>query len=237
MVRYEDPPGAVKHIVFGGIDPDNSPLVQSLKLFPGVKVGVIHLHGKKSERPHIHVWYEVPDGKEVTNVTVKNWLKAHDPLFTKLKGQQQWSFRNHDSLEDYADYVMKNDSAIAVINHIGIELESRRPPIKIADPVMGTNVPFQVESNKPYYLLSKPKKLSMREQFIAHLEGQGWVHTERNPSVSEVIHKLYHFWEGAFAFPEGERMVRHAMYLFSDGETREKHIQSVLYNLQTKFNF
>jgi len=214
MVRYEDPPGSVKHIRFGSNSPE---LVQLLQNFPGVKIGVEHAKGRKgSETPHIHVWYEVPDGKLVTNVTVKNWLKAYAPLFTKLSGQQAWSFRNHDSLDNFTNYVMQNQTAKVVINHTEINLEILRTPI-VAHADDGKNMPNIV--------IVKEKKMSMRDKIVRELESKGWVRGEKNPTKLEVFTEVFHFWENAFTIPEGERMVRYALYVFSDDIVRAGMLQ------------
>lgn len=212
MVRYEDPPGSFKHIRFGTNSPE---LVHSLQNFPGVKIGVEHAKGRKgSETPHIHVWYEVPDGKEVTNVTVKNWLKAYSPMFTKYSGQQAWSFRNHDSRQTFAEYVMRNQTAKVVVNNTEINLEALRPPPP-------TEINPDLGGHEHVILIQKQRKESMRDKIVAHLEQKGWRYGEQNPTKVQVFKEVFHFWENAFTIPEGERMVRYVLYKFSDDATRE----------------
>lgn len=104
MVRYEDPPGATKHLRFGHYDTRNW-LVQALTDF-GAKAIVAHKCGKRGEHPHLHVWWE---GESVTNQTIRNRLKKDD-RFNVMKTQNDWSFRNHDSYDNWCDYVTRNKS-------------------------------------------------------------------------------------------------------------------------------
>lgn len=103
MVREEDPPGIDKHLRFGHYTEALSALLVG---FPGVKSIVLHTHGAKGEHPHLHVWWS--GEKQVTNQTVRNRLKKYDPAFMLMSGQNAWSFRNHDSFENWASYVQEN---------------------------------------------------------------------------------------------------------------------------------
>lgn len=102
MVRYEDPPGQIKHLRFGKI---SDKAYESLIGFPGVKSIVLHTRGAKGEHPHWHVWWE--GDKPITNQTIRNQLKKI-PEFADYAGQNDWSFRNHDSWVAWAKYVTEN---------------------------------------------------------------------------------------------------------------------------------
>jgi len=224
MVRSEDPPGAIKHLRFGSNSPD---LVTALETFSGIKCIVLHTHGKKGEHPHLHVWYE---GDEVTNQTVRNRLKKHnDSIFGQCKNQNDWSMRNHDSWETWAAYVCKNLTHRVLLSYRDIETVSeaaQQCPIVAEGPL---------HNNPPPAIVIK-KNLPMRTRFINHLEHEkGWIKGERNPTPEEVIKAAIHYWEAAFTNPEGIRMCRYALYVFSDYETNEKQanrlVQKIMYDL------
>lgn len=223
MVRYEDPPGAVKHLRFGNHRPE---LLAALKDFPGVKCVVLHTHGKKGEHPHLHVWWE---GENVTNQTVRNRLKRHnESIFGACKSQNDWSMRNHDSWEQWANYVCSNMSHEVLIEYRDI-----------AEVSSNNNLPVAVgplHNNPPPAIVITRKNQTMRQKFIYYLQNEiGWNIGSRNPLPEEVIKHAIDFWEGGFTNPEGVRMCRHALYMFSDEIGRQqltnRITQKIMYDL------
>jgi len=240
MVKEKDPPGATKHLRFGAeLWKDSSgELVQILKEFPGVKVGVVHGKGQASENPHIHVWY---DGDKVTNQTIRNRLKAKSEIFKRPgMNQQHWSIRNHDNFKDWWKYVWKQhqhkQSSLEFYQDYGdYEIPEEEPEKQI--PIV-TEGPLRV------------KKTSMREKFIDHLLRLQHVWDVEHPATEEtdytmspfhnpthefIYKKLFDYWENAFTIPEGERMVRNALFVFSDSERRQKLCQEQFKKMMDRF--
>ena len=220
MVRYEDPPGAVKHIRFGKV---SDQILEALKGFPGVKAIVPYKNGKKGEHPHYHIWWE--GDKPVTNQTLRNRLKAASPVFAEFSGQNDWSFRNHDSWESWASYTVANLSHSVLLPYKDIETLSASSKI----------LPLTIVSEPPLTSGKTPAvrvtKLPMREKFIQYLKSERkWspgeqftVHSEIGLDEMEdlVIDAATEYWEMAFTIPEGARMVRHALWVFSSDEIRK----------------
>lgn len=213
MTRSEDPPGNVKHLRFGrpGVSTDGT--LELLKDFPGIKCIVLHTHGKRGEHPHYHVWWE--GEKAVTNQTIRDRLKAiaHFKVFS---GQNDWSFRNHDSWESWAAYVCDNMSHKVLLEYRDIVTVSESKamvPIAIGP----------LHSNPPPAIIVK--KTTMRDKFVFHLEKvHGWVRSERNPTKHEVYKQLGRFYAGAFNNNDAIRCIRHACYVFSDFDHAEQFL-------------
>lgn len=234
--KFEDPPSPEpRHIRFGTNSPE---LVQSLEKNPRCRIGVEHAKGRKgSETPHIHLWYE-PDAT-VTHMTIKNHLRASAEIFKSFKGQQDWSFRPHDSFETWLKYVMRNPTARVLFNKTDKDPLEFKPPIEIVDELMGTTKPDPLSGAKEvtYKLYQIPqKKLTMKDKFINHLVALEWKIEEQNPTPREVCEQLWHYWKGGFTLPEGERLVRHALYVFSDPEKQQIHFDRLYGQFRTKFN-
>lgn len=218
MVRYEDPPGAVKHIRFGLV---SDQILEALSTFTGIKAVVLHKMGRKGEHPHYHIWWE--GDKAITNQTLRNRLKAHNVVFNSFSGQNHWSFRNHDSWETWAKYVTANLSHKVLMPYKDIEAISASAkvlPLVITPGITPAGPPIVVRT----------AKLPMREKFIHYLTNElKWVPGEHftvhdewtdDKMEDQVIDAATEFWEMAFTIPEGARMVRHALWVFSSDEVR-----------------
>lgn len=219
MVRYEDPPGNVKHIRFGRL-PEK--LSESLMKIPGVKSIVRHAGGSNGgsykEHPHYHVWWEGVSGEAITNQTWRDRAKKLDPVFKQFKGQQDWSFRNHDNWSAWANYVCTNFTHKVILPHKDIEEVSNQKALVLAVPAPAAP-PL---SQAPRVIT---KRLPMRERFISYLlQERGWkLNGQFSESAhnaddikDEVIAACTEYWEAAFTSPEGIRMVRHAIWKFGD---------------------
>lgn len=125
-----DPPGTLKHIRFGKISPE---IYEALVGIPGVKSVVLHKYGKKGEHPHWHVWWE--GDEPITNQTWRN--RAHKlPALSTLKGNPDWSIRNHDSWEAWSTYVTTNLSHEVLLPYKDIEtISAQAKVITLASPV------------------------------------------------------------------------------------------------------
>jgi len=225
MVRYEDPPGAVKHVRFGKT---SEAILEALKAYPGVKAIVLHTHGKKGEHPHYHIWWE--GETPITNQTLRNRLKATSPVFEKFSGQNDWSFRNHDSWDAWASYVVSNLSHKVLQPYK--DLDDKSKASKVLDLVITPGAtPATLKVQAPV----RTMKLPMREKFIQYLKNERkWVpneqfsvHSEQSLAEfqNECIDAATEFWEMAFTIPEGSRMVRHALWVFSSDEIRKSWLE------------
>lgn len=219
MTRYEDPAGPVKHLRFGKVTEE---LLQRLGTFEGVKAIVLHTHGKRGEHPHYHVWWE---GKAITNQGLKKRLKAHAEIFNTYNCQNDWTMRNHDSWDAWALYVTKNNSHKVIIDYKDLSklsAEQATVPIVVDGPL---------QSNPPAARVLK--KTTMRDKFIYYLQNEiGWTIAERNPTSDEVVKHAVDFWQAGFTNPEGVRMCRHALYVFSDAEGRDQLTERIAYKLK-----
>lgn len=153
MTRSEDPPGVDKHLRFGDYTEALSALLVG---FPGVKSIVLHTHGAKGEHPHLHVWWS--GEKAVTNQTVRDRLKKYDPAFKQMSGQNAWSFRNHDSFENWASYVQGNKTHKVLLG----ELLPPKDTIKLDIP----NTPATMASSSPAAPVKIRRKPNAEERLI-----------------------------------------------------------------------
>lgn len=221
MVRYEDPPGAVKHVRFGKV---SDAILEAISAYPGVKAVVLHTMGKKGEHPHYHIWWE--GDSPITNQTLRNRLKVYSPVFGGFSGQNDWSFRNHDSYDTWCKYTTSN------LSHKVLKADQKLKDVSEAAKIL----PLSIVSDPPLSATVAPAvvrraKLPMREKFIQYLKNDlAWVPGERFTVHSEltedemsdiVIDAATEFWEMAFTIPEGARMVRHALWVFSSDEIRK----------------
>lgn len=215
MTRYEDPAGAIKHLRFGKVSEE---LLAALKALEGVKAIVLHTHGKRGEHPHYHVWWE---GKAITNQGLKKQLKQAAPIFTTYNCQNDWTMRNHDSWDAWAAYVVKNITHSVILPYRNLTELSREVPIVAEGPLHHATRPAVI------------KKSTMRDKFIYYLQNEiGWQLGMRNPTTDEVIKHAVDFWEAGFTNPEGVRMCRHALYMFSDDIGRAQLIERIAVKLK-----
>jgi len=182
-------------------------------------VAVSHARGKRGEHLHWHVWY--PLEKEINSEALLARLKKQ-PAFVHFKGNKMWSVRKHDDWEKWWQYVTQGhkDQEIIVNNSGKI----------LVIPVHCTTVP--IVSDVPAPIIPKiSKKLPMREKFVEHLVSIGWKKNQHfsessydslTPIVHTIAKELTEFWFNAFTIPEGERMVRHVMYLFGNDAVRDE---------------
>lgn len=244
MVRSEDPPGKTKHLRFGKISPE---IINALIGYPGVKSIVRHEGGTKGgsfkEHAHIHVWFEsdIP----ITNQTVRNRLSKL-PEFATHSGQNDWSFRNHDSLSNWCAYVIKNPTYSVLLTHTEIEKTIKETPLEYpvvvrkGDTIEHVGTPEQT----PLAGTQAPRKSrAMRVQFVEWLEEHlKWEKCETitpdnsHEMVSVITDELCDFWEMAFAFNQAIQMVNHAHWYFANPPERHR-IRSKFQSAILKSNY
>jgi hypothetical protein len=241
MVRCEDPPGADKHLRFGKISPD---LLEILKEFPGVRAVVLHTHGKTGEHPHYHVFWS---GKATTNQTIRNRLKAFNPIFQAYSGQNDWSFRNHDSYPKWVAYVTDNPTHKVELSDEQFDTifdEIPKVPI-VADSPLRNSTPITTDT---IVHISSPRKkqLTSEEKMIAFITreyqwklNQQWTLSKvqelapkdtpdrliRHQAFLEYsricAEKVVHYGSGRFYNNQLIALTRNVMYLFGDDDLRD----------------
>lgn len=223
MVRSEDPPGKVKHIRFGKISDD---IRASLEAFPGIKAIVLHKNGKRGEHPHYHIWWEgeIP----VTNQTIRNRLKSHNDLFKSFSGQNDWSFRNHDSWSAWCEYVASNLSHMVLLGPSDLkEVSASKSVVSLVTELPGGASTTTAATVK--YTVQKPRSHeALKDKFVKYLiterhyeDGQITLDNyffSRKQLCREVIRKFHN----GIATQQAAICVEYAMYEFANEEVREK---------------
>lgn len=225
MVRYDDPAGDVKHLRFRRFSDD---LLEVLRGFPGVKAIVLHTHGKKGEHPHFHVWWE---GEEITNQTVRNRLKAYNPIFQVCKSQNDWSFRNHNDWAAWSSYVTKNESHTVLMDYQDLMTKSQQATAAAALPAIIPYTPSPLHgavAAAPIRVIKK--RLTSEERLIAYCEALGWKQNAEftldkydNGTAQKLCreHTVAYTNGRCAAGPTGEILARNMLYLFADDDLRD----------------
>lgn len=219
MVRYQDPPGAEKHL---RLEPGKRETAiehaELLKGFSGVKAIVLHLRGKTGEHPHLHVWWESDISGGVTNQTVKNHLKAYNAAFGSYSGQQMWSMRNHNSYETWCNYVLKNGSHQVLLGNPELLAQSVEAKLLI------TAEPLSPET--PVRIIKKPTAEERLMRFCEnelhwvrgnhfHL-GHGTAYWQREARSAVVTHT-----NNRLNNAQLQAQVRNVMYVFGDDDVKD----------------
>lgn len=232
MPRSEDPPGPVKHLRLGRISPE---ALESLKTFPGSKAIVLHRYGKKGEHHHWHVWLEFE--RPITNMTVKNRLRAHNELWKAYNSQNDWSFRNHDSWDNWSKYVMANLSAEILMAPADRDLKPTPVPIVVMSELSGAGTTAHTTSSDTIapapavlsYRVQTPRSNQpMRTKFVNYLRKDLHWDDGSIDSVNyeakkiELVDELTEYWQNAFTTPQGVQCIEHAMWVFGNPAVRAK---------------
>lgn len=119
-----DPPVSVHHLRLGVNTPELREALLGLKGWAIVS----HEGGKEGEHPHLHCY--IQHSEPITAMTVKNRLKKHAPqIFGDFKGNGSWSFRPHNSLETWWEYVWRDPYLTKRPALVMWSLESEQLPI------------------------------------------------------------------------------------------------------------
>lgn len=222
MVRYEDPPGKVKHIRFGKTSPE---IYSALVGFPGVKSIVLHAGGSKGgsykEHPHYHVWYE--SDIEQTNQTIRNKLKKL-PEFAEFSGQQDWSFRNHDSWETWASYVCKNKTHKVLLEYRDLMDISK---LVVNDVIEHVSAGELVDAEVKHILKQKSRaeRWKLKDYLI---ETWGWKENAQfefrdyKTATAMCKARITAWFNGWLDDRDGIRMLRFLLYTFGTDELRDE---------------
>lgn len=105
MPTAKDPPSDAHHLRLNGISDEMLVFLKGLKGWCIVS----HQGGSKGEHPHMHCF--IKHQKPCTKVTVKDRLRKSPP-FQELKGNEDWSFRQHNSFEAWWQYVWRDPTRI-----------------------------------------------------------------------------------------------------------------------------
>lgn len=219
----KDIPGTDKHIRFGKISPE---IYEALVGIPGVKSVVLHKIGRKGEHHHWHIWWEAPDGKPITNQTWRNRaLKV--PALKDFFGNNDWSFRNHNSWEAWTEYVCRNLSHEILLgykNLTEVSEKSKIIPVEIPTPITPI-IPGPVVISK------SASKLRWDEKICRDAEVRlGWkrdnefslASLEEGPQVNKKIEKqVFAFMRGRVNNPEAVKYCRNLLFEFGDDDVKE----------------
>lgn len=222
MTRSDDPPGAIKHLRFGRISPE---AYEALTLYPGVKAIVLHTHGKKGEHPHWHVWWE---GDSITCQTVRNHLKKFAP-FADYSGQNDWGFRNHDSFDRWADYVLKNPSHKILMDYRDL---STRPPPKATVPIVSTGAGGPEAAPNSHVIVKSSKRLRYDERICLDAESRLLWKRDNEFSLAafedpacnvirRVETQVFSFMRGRINNNEGVKYARNLLYEFANDDLKD----------------
>jgi len=215
MVSSPDIPGPDKHLRFGHYTEE---LATVLQTFPGVTAIVLHTHGTNGEHPHLHAWWT---GKSVTNQTIRNRLKAFNPIFQSMKSQNDWSFRNHESFPNWSNYVQKNKTHRVLYGVLP------PPPLDVIEMVIPTpatpSIPAPVRVRK---LTSEEKLMNycIREEGFKYNQWgiEHWEILEyRKQAHDKVAGALVAYANGRLDNRQLTYMGRNIIYTFANEELRE----------------
>lgn len=222
--NYEDPPGTLKHIRFGKISPQ---LYDLLVTFPGVKSVVLHKFGKKGEHPHWHIWWE--GEAPITNQTWRNrWNKFIEPL-PKFSGNGDWSFRNHNSWENWAKYVTVNLSHQVLLGYNDIHtLSEQARTITLVPPPGHPQTP--VIPLGPVRVIKSQSRMRWDEKICHDAETRlGWKRNiqfslaalESGLAQKQVEKQVSSFMVMRINNNDGVKYARNLMYEFGDDDVRD----------------
>jgi len=225
MTTPKDPPAPNHHLRIELSD--LSGVKHALNSFEWAVSVVEHITGKSGEHPHLHVWLAFE--KPLTKVAAKDRLRKHSDVFKSCSGNQNWSFRPHDSYTSWCTYVCKNISHEVLKGDATLYKVSEEAP-KV--PIVA-NGPLQSPGVPPARVVVR-KSRAMREKFIDYCKNElhwkvGAQFVINDETTAHDLEKIENtvikaaniFWELAFSYAEGERMCRHALWVFSCDEMRE----------------
>lgn len=229
MVRYEDPPGRIKHIRLGKISPE---IYTALVGVPGVKSIVQHAGGSKGgsykEHPHYHVWYE--SERAQTNQTIRNILKKL-PEFATFSGQNDWSFRNHDSFEIWCQYVIKNPSYQVLLTHPTLQtiILTQKPPVVVLKTDKIEHITHDEAVHAEVAVIKQRASRAERwklKEFLKDTwqweENAQFTDTDMTRARNECKAQIIKWYSGWLDDRDGIRMLRFLMYTFGTDALRDE---------------
>lgn len=232
MTRSEDPPGNIKHLRFGKI---SDAAYKALIVFPGIKSVVLHTHGAKGEHPHWHVWW-IGD-KAVTNQTIRDRLKKL-PEFKDYSGQNDWSFRNHDSFTKWAEYVTDNLSHKVLLDHEDLAARSllkamaplvtvgAQPPPPTVSPPMGTSrkSASRLRWDEKMCIDAETRLLWKRDEQFSITA------VEAGTAIKAVQKQVVSFMRSRINNNEAVKYARNMLYEFGDDDVKEYMEEKLWHN-------
>lgn len=175
--------------------------------------------------PNHHVHIYMKDVASQVDALRKVAARATKSLKLDKNANKYYSVKVCD--DQFERYCADEKNFIAYRGYT-IEQLNAIPPWKNILPVIADATPVAA----PPIVHRKPR--GMRDKFKDHLIISGWkedaeftvqnVETEQDlrNCVDRVTRELTRFWKNAFTVPEGERMVRNALYIFGDDEVKAR---------------
>lgn len=203
---------------------------EALKTLPGVRAIVKHMRGKKSERPHLHVFVEI--GKLITKVGIKERLKAHSDLFASLKQRDQWALMPHDGLDTYepwCTYVCANLSHVIIKSDDVLDKihdEALKVPIVVDGPLQSPDCPPAIRH------VGGTSRMRWDEKICHNAEVElGWKrdgqftldqwYTDSRAIQKKVEKHVTQYMRGRFNNNEAIKYARNLLYEFADWDFKE----------------
>lgn len=189
----------------------------------------------KNETPHYHIWAvteKTPDAvrKQLLKIVKSKQLDSGK----KGKANAYYAISTPDANYDES-YSVKNGCHMSkgyTLEQIDqfVQKGKKRFPSKIEGgqvldlPVLAQQIAQAAPALRP------AKRLPMRERFMLYMKNElQWqpdkeIHVESEdyiPKCKKLSKHLTDFFENGFTVPEGQRMFRNAMFVFSDEATKE----------------
>lgn len=188
-----DPAVEAHHCRLGKNTPEIRTVLQGLKGW----VVVSHEGGKTGEHSHLHCF--IQHSEPCCAMTVKNRLKKHE-VFKEFKGNGDWSFRSHDSLQTWWDYVWKDEyetkKPSLVCWNLDIPQFDIPPPRTLILPKPELTAPGNIIAIGPISEHRRKQKvnssLEKQQKFYRYCK-EYYDGTDKRPTAEKVLKLLYEY--------------------------------------------
>lgn len=189
----KDPKVLSHHCRLGRNSPELRAALSGLK---GVCV-VSHAGGETGEHPHLHCWFQ--HDKETTAGTVKNRLHKLS-AFSDFKGNSDWSFRSHNDLPIWWEYVWRDSLGNKKPELVCWTLDIPEFPIPVNPPtliVAEMEAPGNIIAKGPIHEFRKKSKqastIDKQNKFLAYCKGYYDLDETEAPTPRKVLKLLYDY--------------------------------------------
>lgn len=213
MPRH-DPSTTEKHIILKCYH-QRPWYLEFLKNFPGIVGVVLHKKGKKSEKPHLHVFWA---GESITSATWKNRARASDERIKELTGVADWVVIGHDSYATWSEYATNNPINKGVEVLIGPQslsdlLETKKQQVSL-----------QVEAECNAIVEAADARMSEWDRLLEHFQSKQGSSTWSSSKITREI-KLYYL-QRRRPIPRPGDLTRYSYSLFVILGAEEKDIDA-----------
>lgn len=223
MVRCEDTPAPIHHLVLGKTSPEIPPVLLEL---PWVKAVVSHDGGSRTGKwkDHFHYHCFLQFDRNYTKVNIKNLLKKY-PAFSTHSGNPDWSFRPHDNYIHWCNYVCQNRTAKLVkydeeLNNIYVPAMLAPKPAVI-EHIEGLQEVVKTASVRK----SRSERLKLKEHLIEIWkweENAQFDLPDYKAATALCKARIVQWYSGWLDDRDGIRMLRFLMYTFGTDKLRDE---------------